>query len=609
MSRTFARSPVSATYELRLREFAAQVDASRGRLAELDRASSAEHDPHALLLQTFAELKMEQAALHRAEEALREQVDELSRATELAAVERDRYRELFDEALDGYLVTDATGMVEEVNPAAASMTGVGRRSTRGTSLVTLCSSTDEAKMKDAIADVATGRSIHEFVMLRSDDGESFPVSIRGRLCSEGRLLWVLRKAVPPPADSTEIAVAAAASAVCAEPRTSPPPDVLEMLARERRLRTQLERASAAKDRFLAIICHDLRGPLTAVLGWTQLLQGDDLDPAARQHALATIERNACVQLGLIEDILDVSRLAEEKMQLEFQPVSISTIVTRVADSLTPSARAKGVELVVHPSPVELRTIGDRRRLEQVFTNLLTNATKFTPQGGRIDIVPSSSERDREAIVVVRDTGKGIAGELLPHVFERYRQDDSRAAARGGLGLGLFIVQKLVELHGGKVEAESEGPGRGATFTVRLPLRAVDAPPVATERRPQVSGAELAGRRVLVVDDDDDTREIVAAVLSAHGATLADARDVEAALELVDTFAPDVVVSDIGLDEEDGYALVRRGRERRPGVAYIALSGFAERRYADRALSAGFATFLTKPVDAAALVGAVESAVA
>lgn len=609
MSRTFARTPVSATYELRLREFAAQLDASRGRLEELDRASSSEHDPHELLLQTFAELKMEQAALQRAEEALREQVDELSRATELAAVERDRYRELFDEALDGYLVTDLEGRVEDVNPAAASMTGMRRRALRGADLGSLCAPADVAKLRDVVADVASGRSVHEFLSFRTAAGDTFPVSIRGRQCREGQLLWVLRRAVPPPTDSTEIAVVEAASAVCAEVRSAPPPDAHEMLARERRLRAQLERAAAAKDRFLAIICHDLRGPLNAVLGWTQLLQGDDLDPAARKHALATIERNACVQLGLIEDILDVSRLAEEKMQLEFQPVSISTIVARVADALTPSARAKGVELVVHPSGGDIRTVGDRRRLEQVFTNLLTNATKFTSQGGRIDVVPSASERDREAVVVVRDTGKGIAEELLPHVFERYRQDDSRAAARGGLGLGLFIVQKLVELHGGRVVAESDGPGRGATFTVRLPLRAVDAPLVATERRPPVSGAELVGRRVLVVDDDDDTREIVSAVLSAHGATLADARDVDSALALVETFAPDVVVSDIGLDEEDGYALVQRGRERRPGIAYIALSGFAERRYADRALSAGFSKFLTKPVDAAALVGAVENAVA
>lgn len=247
------------------------------------------------------------------------------------------------------------------------------------------------------------------------------------------------------------------------------------------------------------------------------------------------------------------------------------------------------------------TIADAKRLGQVFTNLIGNAVKFTPPGGRI--LTRVHERGDDIEVVVRDDGRGISPDALPHVFERYQQEEREPASAGGLGLGLYIVRQLVELHGGTVSAASDGPGTGATFTVRLPRRATTIPQAAAPR-PDPGTRQLEDVRIVVVDDDPDTRDVLSAILETRGAVVAAASCISDALALVEAVGPDVIVSDLALRREDGCSLVQQVRQKHSGLAYVALSGFVERGYQDQAFLAGFDVFLVKPVDARALVGAI-----
>jgi len=597
-------APPHVAYERRVREFAIQLQSQRGRLAALrpDATNAAAHveealDERAMLLRAFEELQVEQEELRTAEEELREQVDELARVSATAAADRERYRELFENALDGLVITDRFGVIRELNSAACALLGLDSRVLRGKQLTAFLVD-DAAGFRRVLDAVGCGEMQEIELTLRRSTGARTAVLLRGALSTVGgRLLWTLRELatqeprsisgfyakVPPSDDPQRVAR-----------------DAQELLSRERRVREQLERASAAKDRFLAILSHDLRAPLNAVLGWTQLLQREVLDHNARKRALSTIERNARVQLALIEDILDISRLTEDKLQLVLQPTDVRAVVARTVEALVPAAQDAEIELAAALEPGDYVTFADPKRLGQVVTNLLSNAIKFTLPRGRVSV--TLAQRDSRAELVVRDTGRGIDPAMLPHVFERFKQEDSGGAG-GGLGLGLFIVRQLVELHGGTVIAESAGKGHGSAFTVTLPLRPVEAP-AASEVRLPTSVADLHGMRVVVVDDDDDTRDLVCLLLERHGAVVAGAKDTPSALALVDAFGPDVVVSDIGLPGEDGYTLVRRIREKHLGIAFVALSGFAERRHVQQAFRAGFAMFLSKPVDTAALLDAV-----
>ncbi|HEU4409937.1 MAG TPA: ATP-binding protein [Polyangiaceae bacterium] len=383
-----------------------------------------------------------------------------------------------------------------------------------------------------------------------------------------------------------------------------------LLARERETRARAEEANRLKDDFLATLSHELRTPLNAIVGWTHVLRDDESGPVERARTLETILRNAKLLTALIEDLLDVSRIVRGGLRLELGRVDVARVLEAAVEGARPTAAAKGVRLGLRAGADAGEVTGDPQRLQQVVWNLLSNALRFTGPGGEVEA--SARRVGREVVIEVRDNGRGIAAEALPHLFERFWQGDVRS--RGGLGLGLSIVKHLVELHGGAVSAESEGVGRGAAFTVRLPA--------APARGPSAGGGgeagggpgaalpegALAGALVLVVDDEPDTLELLVTIFSRQGATVVGARSTPEALEALGRLRPDVIVSDIGLPGQSGYELMRQvrasGEEAGGWVPALALTGYAGEGDGREALLAGFQMHLSKPVDPAALVAGV-----
>jgi signal transduction histidine kinase len=376
-------------------------------------------------------------------------------------------------------------------------------------------------------------------------------------------------------------------------------------------RAEAEAANRTKDEFLATLSHELRTPLSAVLGWARLLRAGQVDHETTDRALETIERNARLQAQLIEDLLDVSRIISGKLRLEVRPVDLPLVIDAALDVVRPAASAKGVMLETDIDRSTAPVAGDPARLQQVVWNLLSNAVKFTPESGRVDV--RLARVAGRAEIQVRDTGAGIAPELLPHIFERFRQGDgSSTRAHGGLGLGLAIVRHLVELHGGTSTAASEGAGKGSVFTVSIPLAVVWAtsPAAAVDTPPDGVAAlrpspTLSGIRVLIVDDLDDARELLKTLLEQYGAEVLTARSAPEARMTLGRFAADVLVSDIEMPDEDGYALIRSLRARRPSreatLPAVALTAYASAGDRSRALAAGFQVHVAKPVDPAELV--------
>jgi signal transduction histidine kinase/CheY-like chemotaxis protein len=372
-------------------------------------------------------------------------------------------------------------------------------------------------------------------------------------------------------------------------------ELRRMVALEREARTQAEAADRTKDEFLAILSHELRTPLNAVLGWLSMLRNGAVAETRRDGVLEVIERNARVQAQLIEDLLDVSRIIMGKVRLELAPVSFAPVVSTVLDSIRPSAEAKGVSLHVAFSVTTETIRADAGRLQQIISNLLFNAIKFTPPSGHVFV--EATRENNQVQLSVRDTGLGIEPEFLPHIFERFRQADSSVTrTHSGIGLGLAIVQHLVHLHGGTVEAQSEGPNRGALFIVRFPLVAAKATVRVT--KPPLQSPRLAGVRVLVVDDDRDTRELLTEALGESGARVTSADSAKRALEVLIEDGADVLVSDIGMPGEDGLSLMRRIRllpGDRGRIPAIALTAYARAEDRLQAIDAGYQMHMTKPV--------------
>jgi signal transduction histidine kinase/ActR/RegA family two-component response regulator len=379
-----------------------------------------------------------------------------------------------------------------------------------------------------------------------------------------------------------------------------------------------EEANRLKDEFLATVSHELRTPLNAILGWARMLGSKQLPPDRATHAIATIERNAVALAHMIDDLLDVTRIVAGTFRLALQPVDLVAVVQGALDAVRPLAMTKTVHLEFSPdrSVVE-PVVGDVGRLQQVIWNLLANAIKFTPEDGRVSVIIERSDDYME--VRVEDTGEGISPDFLPLVFERFRQAGEATQRHTGLGLGLAIVRQLVEVHGGTVHAASPGVGRGATFTVRLPISAggAQAQPWAAlgERRtaaPTASPAprlpRLDGLRILVVDDNPDGRLLTSLVLTQAGATVKAVASAREALRMLDVELPDALVSDIGLPDEDGYGLLRQVRqlesERGGFLPALALTGFARAEDRDRILAAGFQAHVPKPVEPVELAAAI-----
>jgi signal transduction histidine kinase len=384
-----------------------------------------------------------------------------------------------------------------------------------------------------------------------------------------------------------------------------------LLDLEQEARRQAEEANRTKDEFLATLSHELRTPLNAILGWVQVLRMGKLDPAAAAKALETIERNARSQAQLIADLLDVSRIITGKLRLDFKPVDLRRIIDSALESVRPAADAKGIALDLSISPLASPALGDSDRLQQVIWNLLSNAIKFTSRGGAVEV--RLREARGNAVIRVSDTGIGIRSDFLPYVFDRFRQaEGSITRTHGGLGLGLSIVRHLIELHGGTAEVESGGEGQGATFIVRLPLRAelADDPLDRTAVSMGVFNAPdlLAGVRVMVVEDEVDTRDLLVVALQQCGAEVAAYASVPEALAALDLALPDVLLSDIGVPGEDGYSLIRkvraRGASRGGDLPAAALTAYARAEDRTRSLEAGYQTHLAKPVDPSELVTTV-----
>jgi signal transduction histidine kinase/ActR/RegA family two-component response regulator len=387
----------------------------------------------------------------------------------------------------------------------------------------------------------------------------------------------------------------------------------ELLEREQAARSSAEQANRLKDQFLAIVSHELRTPLNAILGWSDILRKGQLDPARRSRAINAIYDSSQRQARLVDELLDVSRIISGRLRLERSIVDWSEVMRAALDVARPAAEEKRIRFDVAIDPTPGAFIGDAPRLQQIVWNLLINAVKFTPDGGRVQLRLGRVGDTIE--LTVRDTGEGISPEFLPAVFEPFRQADGSITRRhGGLGLGLSIVKQLVEAHGGTISAESEGRGCGSTFAVHFPVSAVDAdafrPGSAFPAARQAPAISLDGARVLVVDDDEAGRDVVQMLLEARGATIVLAASAETALEILARDRFDVLLIDIAMPDRDGYELIRTVRSMTHTAAAstpaAALTAFAHAEDRRRSLESGFQVHLTKPIDAAVLVEAVAS---
>jgi PAS domain S-box-containing protein len=386
-----------------------------------------------------------------------------------------------------------------------------------------------------------------------------------------------------------------------------------LLSSERAARERAEAASRAKDEFVAMISHEIRSPLNAILGWSQMLRQGSLDQPGTANALESIERNARAQAQLVSDLLDISRVITGKLSINARPVDITNSLDSALDSIRPAAEAKQIQLEVERERYATVITGDADRLQQVFWNLLSNAVKFTPRGGRVTVRVFRTESQLE--LSVSDSGTGIRPDFLPLIFNRFTQADTTTARQhAGLGLGLSIVRHIIELHGGTVTAESEGVGKGATFRIMLPVRALKAPdadtaPLQVPIEAFADDIALNKIRVMVVDDEAETRDLLKVMLASQGADVETYGSGAEALNQIDAWKPQVIVSDIGMPVQDGYAFIRKVRGLgldAQTIPAIALTAYARAEDRMRALAAGFQMHVPKPVEASELVMVIAS---
>jgi PAS domain S-box-containing protein len=490
---------------------------------------------------------------------------------------------------DGAMMADQNGTIVFTNPAFDQMYGYSRGELLQRSVYLLTDyATEENQqfMRSVFQQLITHGSYEGQVNNRKKDGSPFVSEIQVKtLRSNGNLCLI-----------------AVQRDISDRVRLQAERD--RILEREQAARTEAERANRIKDEFLAVLSHELRSPLNPILGWTNLLQAGRLDPIRAKEAIATIKRNAELQSQLIEDLLDVSRILRGKLVLTVTPVNLTTTVQSAIETVRLAAEAKQIQIQTHFDANVGVVSGDAGRLQQVVWNLLSNAVKFTPKGRQVEIGVSVIEQ--LARIEVSDTGKGISPEFLPYVFEHFRQEDGSTTRRfGGLGLGLAIVRQIVELHGGTVCADSAGEDQGATFTVTLPMLNAAPPPVATEAPLTDTEHALVGIHALVVDDEADTRDFHAFVLQQNGATVTVANSALTALQQFDRAIPDILISDVGMPEMDGYQLIQTIRSRAPNqggaIPAIALTAYAGEIDQRKAIASGFQHHLAKPIDVDALI--------
>jgi PAS domain S-box-containing protein len=523
--------------------------------------------------------------------------------------QRDLLRTVTENASAALFMTDAAGVCTYMNSAAEQLTGHRLSQVKGRSL---------HELVHASAGASPGCCGPEPCSLQSDVAGARAwddVFIRGK----GEPVPVVCIASPIMEEDRWVATVLEVRDVSEQQRIERERQML--LDSERAARSEAERAGRAKDEFVATLSHELRTPLNAVLGWATLLRKGTPEGEELAAGLEIIERNARHQSQLISELLDISRITAGKLRLDVQPVDLPLIAESALDAVRPGAAGKGIRLEKIIEPIDRIVMGDPGRLQQIIWNLLVNAIKFTPRGGSVQLVVARVASYVQ--ITVADSGQGIEAEVLPHIFERYRQGDpSRARRHGGLGLGLAIVKSLAELHGGSIEARSDGLGKGAMFTVLLPVRAADTPdlpphPHSHLRQDPTMGAiqaasvipTLEDLSILVVEDEPDARELIRRILEERGAKVTTADSGAAALELLAALRPHLLISDIGMPEMDGYTLIRRIRSEPPmrsarELPAIALTAFARSEDRTMALLAGFQSHLSKPVEAAELIATV-----
>lgn len=508
-----------------------------------------------------------------------------------------RYRRLFETAHDGILILDAdSGKIVDVNRFMVDLLELSPSYFIGKELWQIGVFGDVAENKAAMATLLkVGGIRYEDLPLLNRDGRQIPVEFVSNVYEEhGKK--VIQCNVRDISDRKRFQRERDA-----------------MFANEKSLRIESEAANRTKDVFLATLSHEMRTPLNAILGWASIIRQRDCTPEEVQEGILVIERNVRAQAQLIDDVLDISRIVSGKLQLEIAPAELSSIINEAIDTVRPAATVKGIRFQVDLDPVASHVSCDPLRIRQVIWNILTNSIKFTQSGGKITIKLS---RDRStARIEIADDGQGIAPDLLPYIFDRFRQGEGGSKRQfGGLGLGLSLVKTLVELHGGQVVAHSDGPARGALFTIHLPLRAVRLAPGVQADPKNTSPTESAlprldGLRILVVDDEADARDLLVKVLKDAGAVTSAAASVVEALQIIETVQPQILLSDIAMPIQDGYDLIRQirksGRLARDLPA-IALTAFAHKDDIRQALLAGFQMHVAKPIDPYDLVTVVAS---
>lgn len=508
---------------------------------------------------------------------------------------------LVESAQDAIFSKSLDGVVTSWNSAAERLFGYSRQEMVGKPITILVPENQPAEEPEILRRVRRGERIEHYESVRRrKDGSTIHVAqtispIRDTL---GRVIGVsnITRDITGQRESTR--------------REN------DALRQAELARQQAEDASRAKDEFLATVSHELRTPMTAIMGWSRLLMSQQLDPERQRKALETIDKNARSQAQLIEDLLDISRIVSGRLRIEFKPVDLAVVIAAAVETARPAADAKQIRIQTVLSSGSGPILGDAERLQQVIWNLISNATRFTPKSGTIQI--SLDRVESQVQLCVSDNGIGIKEDFIPHLFERFTQADSSITrSGGGLGMGLAIVKSLVELHGGVVSASSAGEGKGATFTVKLPISAIRR----DEKLGQGTGAsnlairigerdELVGIKILVVDDEKDTCDLLRFVLEQAGAIVVTAKNAEEGLHLLVSFQPDMLVSDIGMPGVDGFELLRIIRdERHSQIPAIALTAMARVEDRLKTLAAGFQMHVPKPVEPIELISIVASLVA
>ena len=515
-------------------------------------------------------------------------------------------RSILDNTLDAVIALDGAGLVTFWNPRAEETFGIAREKAIGHSLAELIlPERERAPFASLLARLAPGK------------GDANPrLEVEARRAAGG--VFPLELTITAIPDGGDFSFSAFARDITQ--RKQDDRERARLLAEAERARAQAETASRVKDEFLSMLSHELRTPLTAIVGWTYLLRGGRLDEATARRGLDAIERNAAAQAQVISDILDLSRMVGAKFRLNVRPLQLAPVAAAAIEPLMAAATAKSLKVQTVLDPSAGLVVGDPDRLRQIVGNLAGNAVKFTPRGGRVTV---RVERAPPAAVrlVVEDSGEGIPADFLPHVFERFRQgDSSNTRSHGGLGLGLAVVRHLVELHGGTIEARSEGEGHGAVFTVVLPIvDPAQLPPAAPApaaggatptASPMADAPDLSGVRVLVVDDGEDVREVVSALLGQCGAEVQAVGTAGEALEMMARFAPHVLVSEVEMRGETGFSLIQKVRtlpaDHGGLVPAAALSAYGRTDDRVQALLAGFQIHVPKPVQPTELVAVVAS---